>query len=167
MSLSAADVAEIMRLVEQSSFDELTLEMDGLKLTLRREGASGGVTKTLVPLPAGAEGAVEAAAESGAKPDMADPRASSPAAAPEPAETGLHDIASPMLGTFYRAPKPGSAPFVEIGSAVAEDTVIGIIEVMKLMNSVSAGMRGVVTHVFVENGHMVEFGQSLVAIRPE
>ena len=123
MSLSAADVAEIMRLVEQSSFDELTLEMDGLKLTLRRAGASGGLIKTLEQQSEAAGGTVEGAP----KPDQAGAQASGPAApgraAPGPSETGLHDITSPMLGTFYRAPKPGSAPFVEIGSAVAEDTV--------------------------------------------
>ena len=162
MSLSAADVAEIMRLVEQSSFDELTLEMNGLKLTLRRAGASGGITK-MVQQSAGTEGA----AENAAQPDAAVPRGSSPGAAPVPAETGLSDIASPMLGTFYRAPKPGSAPFVEIGSAVAEDTVIGIIEVMKLMNTVRAGTCGTIAEIPPGDGALVEFGEVLMRVRKD
>jgi acetyl-CoA carboxylase biotin carboxyl carrier protein len=160
VSLSAADVAEIMRLVEQSSFDELTLEMDGLKLTLRRAGASGAIIKTLAPLPDSPEGAAQSAAQiaaqSAAKPDAADPRA-----------TGLYDIASPMLGTFYRAPKPGSAPFVEIGSVVAEDSVIGIIEVMKLMNIVRAGTRGTISAILPADGALVEFGEVLMRVRKD
>jgi acetyl-CoA carboxylase biotin carboxyl carrier protein len=167
VSLSAADVAEIMRLVEQSSFDELTLEMDGLKLTLRRAGASGAVIKTSAPLAVGPDGAAQIAADSAAKPDAADARASSPAIAPGPAEAGLHDIASPMLGTFYRAPKPGSAPFVEIGSTVAQDTVIGIIEVMKLMNTVRAGICGTIAEIPPDDGALVEFGEVLMRVRKD
>jgi len=175
VSLSAADVAEIMRLVEQSSFDELTLEMNGLKLTLRRSGASGGVTKTLTPQPGtegpqGTDGAAENAAQPAAaipRADAAVPRGSSPGAAAVPAAAGLHDIASPMLGTFYRAPKPGSAPFVEIGSAVTEDTVIGIIEVMKLMNTVRAGMRGTIAEIPPGDGALVEFGEVLMRVRKD
>jgi len=166
VSLSAADVVEIMRLVEQSSFDELTLEMDGLKLTLRRAGASGAITKTLALQSAGPDGAAESSAECPANLRPAAPQGSS-AVAPEPAETGLHDIASPMLGTFYRAPKPGSAPFVEIGSAVAQDTVIGIIEVMKLMNTVRAGICGTIAQIMPGDGALVEFGEVLMRARKD
>jgi len=72
-----------------------------------------------------------------------------------------------MVGTFYRSPEPGAPPFVEPGSRVEPATIVCIIEVMKLMNSVAAGVSGVVTHVFVENAQMVEHGQPLVAIRVE
>ncbi|HLZ99247.1 MAG TPA: acetyl-CoA carboxylase biotin carboxyl carrier protein [Steroidobacteraceae bacterium] len=168
MTLSAADVAEIMRLVEQSAFDELTLEMDGLKLTLRRAGACGGLTKTL-SRHSGVDGAAEEPAppvtKSAANGGPSAPPTAARAAVPVPAETGLHDIASPMLGTFYRAPKPGSAPFVEIGSAVAEDTVVGIIEVMKLMNTVRAGIRGTVAEIPSDDGALVEFGEVLMRVR--
>jgi acetyl-CoA carboxylase biotin carboxyl carrier protein len=152
-----------MRLVEQSTFDELTLEMDGLKLTLRRAGVSGGITQTVAPQSADSG----EAAQSASRPDLAGAQASSPAVAVGPAETGLHDIASPMLGTFYRTPKPGSAPFVEIGSAVAEDTVIGIIEVMKLMNTVRAGIRGTIAEIPPGDGALVEFGEVLMRVRKD
>ena len=83
-----------------------------------------------------------------------------------PSETGLADVPAPMLGIFYRAPKPGEPPFVEVGSKVEEDTVIGIIEVMKLMNSVRAGVRGQVAEVLAENGAPIEYGEILLRVRP-
>ena len=70
-----------------------------------------------------------------------------------------------MLGVFYRAPKPGEPPFVEVGSEVEEDTIIGIIEVMKLMNTVRAGVRGEVAEILAENGTLVEFDETLLRVR--
>jgi acetyl-CoA carboxylase biotin carboxyl carrier protein len=154
VTLTAADVAEIMRLVESSKFDELNLEIGGVKLTLRRAGASGGFVQSVTTQPAGTDAAAAAAAA-----------ASRPSAAAVSSDAGLRDIASPMLGTFYRAPKPGSAPFVEIGSAVEEDSVIAIIEVMKLMNTVRAGVKGVITEILPADEALVEFGDVLMRAR--
>jgi acetyl-CoA carboxylase biotin carboxyl carrier protein len=70
-----------------------------------------------------------------------------------------------LLGTFYRAPKPGAPPFVEVGAQVSEDTIVGIIEVMKLMNTVRAGMRGTVTDILAVDGALVEFGETLMRVR--
>jgi acetyl-CoA carboxylase biotin carboxyl carrier protein len=84
-----------------------------------------------------------------------------------PSEPGLTDVPSPLLGVYYRAPKPGEPPFVQVGSKVEEDTVIGIIEVMKLMNSVRAGVKGEVVEILGENGALVEFGETLLRVRPE
>ena len=81
-------------------------------------------------------------------------------------DAGLHEVRSPLLGTFYRAPKPGAAPYVEVGSAVEEDTVVAIIEVMKLMNTVRAGLRGTVSEVLVSDGVLVEYDQPLIRVRP-
>jgi acetyl-CoA carboxylase biotin carboxyl carrier protein len=158
VTLTAADVAEIMRLVEQSKFDELNLEIDGVKLILRRS-ASGGMMRSATAS-APSEAAVATAARAGA----ASARSAAPAAA-GPVDKNLKEITSPMLGTFYRAPKPGSAPFVEIGSAVEEDSVIAIIEVMKLMNTVRAGVKGVVTEILPADEALVEFGQVLMRAR--
>jgi acetyl-CoA carboxylase biotin carboxyl carrier protein len=156
VTLTAADVAEIMRLVEQSKFDELNLEIDGVKLTLRRSGP-GGMIRT-ASTPSTAVGTAVRAAAVGA-------HTAAPAAAPGPVDKNLKEITSPMLGTFYRAPKPGSAPFVEIGSTVEEDSVIAIIEVMKLMNTVRAGVKGVVTEILPADETLVEFGQVLMRAR--
>jgi acetyl-CoA carboxylase biotin carboxyl carrier protein len=159
MTLTAADVAEIMRLVESSTFDELNLEMGGVKLTLRRAGASGGISSSVTTQPGVSDTAAEEAsrAVSGASRSMS--------AAAGPADANLRDIASPMLGTFYRAPKPGSAPYVEIGSVVQEDSVIAIIEVMKLMNTVRAGVKGVITEILPADETLVEFGEVLMRAR--
>ncbi len=159
MTLTAADVAEIMRLVEQSKFDELNLEIDGVKLTLRRS-VSGGMMRS-APASASSEPAVATVARA----DAVSARSAAPAAAAGPVDKNLKEITSPMLGTFYRAPKPGSAPFVEIGSAVEEDSVIAIIEVMKLMNTVRAGVKGVVTEILPADETLVEFGQVLMRAR--
>ncbi|HEX4674276.1 MAG TPA: biotin/lipoyl-containing protein, partial [Steroidobacteraceae bacterium] len=131
MSLTAADVAEIMRLVEQSGFDSLTLEMDGIKLSLRRGGTREG-TVDLKP---------EGSDETGPGPTQASPptvKAAPPVitAAPAVADPNLHEVTAPLLGTFYRSPKPGAPPFVEVGARVEEETIVAIIEVMKLMNTV-------------------------------
>lgn len=215
MTLSAADVAEIMRLVEQSTFDELTLEIDGVKLTLRR-GAAAGVAAT----GATAAGAASLAAVQGAPGQSAagagaaaqslagqavpgqgaglgerfaqGSTAGSPSAAlagagqntaansaatrsdvgaggvsarSAPLDANVHEIPSPLLGTFYRSPKPGAAPFVDVGTVVHEDTTVAIIEVMKLMNTVRAGVRGTVTEVLVSDGALVEFEQPLLRVR--
>ncbi len=143
MTLTAADVAEIMRLVEQSGFDELTLEIDGTKISLQR-GASASV-KAALP------GAV------------APPEAT---VVPRPAsDPALQDLPSPLLGTFYRAPKPGAPPFVEIGAQVEADTIVAIIEVMKLMNTVRAGVRGTVAEILKADGALAEYGETLMRVR--
>ncbi len=154
MSLTAKDVAEILRLLEESSFDELSLESGDLKLTLRR----------------GAAGEVEPAAAPAPRPSPpAPPRAAAPpvpaAGRSEPQDPSLTDVPSPLLGVFYRAPKPGEPPFVEVGQTVEPDTVIAIIEVMKLMNSVRAGVRGEVVEIPAPNGVLVEYGQTLIRVR--
>ena len=156
MTLTAADVAQIMKLVEDSVFDELTLEVDGKKLTLRKSGVAPP-----------AEGATQATTTSTAA--VAAPQAAAPApvvAPPKaPSDPNVQDVAAPLLGTFYRSPKPGAPPFVEIGATVQEDTVIAIIEVMKLMNTVRAGVRGTVTEILVNDGALVEYEQTLLRIR--
>jgi acetyl-CoA carboxylase biotin carboxyl carrier protein len=153
VSLTAKDVAEIVRILEDSTFDELDLEIDGMRLTLRR-GAGGAVEEAGEPAPRASRPARSEAHAPAVK--------SAPSA---PADPSLAEVHAPLLGVFYRAPKPGEAPFVEVGAPVEEDTVIAIIEVMKLMNSVRAGVSGVVEDILVENGALVEYGQTLMRVR--
>lgn len=153
MTLTAKDVAEITRLLEASEFDELTLELDGLKLSVRRNGAAGDEMRTAARRPV--------------DPPAHDASAAAPAPAPVAGAAGpsTRDVAAPLLGTFYRAPKPGAPPFIDIGSVVEEQTIIGIIEVMKLMNTVRAGVRGTVVEIPAHDGVLVEYGQTLVRVR--
>ncbi|MGA2854723.1 MAG: acetyl-CoA carboxylase biotin carboxyl carrier protein, partial [Verrucomicrobiota bacterium] len=92
--------------------------------------------------------------------------APAPVAAPPPAATGEVDIKSPMIGTFYRAPSPEAGNYVEVGASVTPETVVCIIEAMKVMNEIKAEVKGVVTQVLVENAKPVEFGQPLFKVRP-
>ncbi len=152
MTLTAKDVAEILRLLDSSTFDSLSLEMNGVKLNLQRGR----------PAPA------RPTAVAGLAPEPA--RESQPESAARikpPSDPGLAEVASPLLGIFYRAPKPGEPPFVEVGSWVSQDTVVGIIEVMKLMNSVHAGVKGQVVEILAANATLVEYGEVLLRVRPE
>jgi acetyl-CoA carboxylase biotin carboxyl carrier protein len=146
--LTAQDVAEILRLLEQSDFLELRIEHEGLKLTLQRAGARGAD-----PDSATAAAAAPAATAARVRPDGS-----------ASADPSLSDVTAPLLGIFYRAPRPGDAPFVEVGSVIEEDTVIGIIEVMKLMNSVRAEVRGTVVEILAADGAAVEQGQVLLRV---
>jgi acetyl-CoA carboxylase biotin carboxyl carrier protein len=91
-------------------------------------------------------------------------RGAAPAAAP--GDAGALTIEAPMLGVFYRAPSPGAPPFVDVGSHVEADTIVCIIEVMKMMNSVQAGVTGTIAEIHVENAKPVEYGQPLFRVEP-
>jgi acetyl-CoA carboxylase biotin carboxyl carrier protein len=157
--LTAKDVAEITRLLEESDFLELRLEHEGFKLTLKRAGAPRSATDDR----ATAAHAAAAAPASWSAPEsaVAQPRGS---ATDDPS---LIEVTAPLLGIFYRAARPGAAPYVEVGSVLEEDTVIGIIEVMKLMNSVRAEVRGTVVEILVADGSAVEQGQVLLRVSRE
>lgn len=159
MSISHDDVEHLIRLLEASQFDQLHLELDGLKLDLRRRGA--GAPAAFAPAAARPAAPVAAPAAPAAAP-------AKPAAAQAPAAAaGLREVKAPMLGTYYCAPKPGAEPFVRVGSRVEPDTVIGIVEVMKLMNSVSAGVRGEVVELVAADAQLVEYDQVLLRVRPD
>ena len=151
MNLNQQDVQEIIRLLENSSFDELSLETDRFRLTVRRSGTGGWTQETQTGGPHQTD-----AGRLGSTP--AQPNAE---VALEPGVMAVH---APLVGTFYRAPKPGAPPFVEVGAAVEEETVVAIIETMKLMNSVHAGVRGTVTEICANNAEFVEHGRVLMKV---
>ena len=154
------DVIQIMRMLEESTFDELHLEMGGLELTVSKSGKK---TSPVVAVTSGDSESTEsrAAVEPTVqireeKPDM--PQTS------DLEENGFIPIKAPMLGTFYSAPKPGAPPFVEVGRLVSEDDSVCIIEVMKLFNTVKANVRGRIAKICAENGQMVEYQQTLFLV---
>ena len=165
MSLTAKDVAEILRLLEDSSFDELDLEAGGVKLSLRRRGDGGvGDAPSTASRSASPRGGGSRLAGSSPPEESPEGREGG-SQAQAPADPDAAEVPSPLLGVFYRAPKPGEAPFVEIGSKVEAETIIGIIEVMKLMNTVRAGVAGEVSQILAENGALVEYGETLMRVR--
>lgn len=155
MTLTAKDVAEIMRLLNESSFDSLSLEIDGVKLNLQRTSARS--------VPQSADSATPPTPGAQTVLSQTMPRKK----VKPPSEPGLIDVPSPLLGIFYRAPRPGEPPFVEVGSKLEEDTIVGIIEVMKLMNSVRAGVKGEVIEILAMNGTPVEYGEVLLRVRSD
>jgi len=158
MSISHDDVERIIRLLEASQFDELHLELEGLRLDVRRRGEAPAAHRVFTP--------VSMRTASAPVPTAPPAAAQERAPAVPAADSGLVEIKAPMLGTFFHSPKPGADPFVKAGSRVEPDTVIGIVEVMKLMNSVSASVSGEVAEIVAPDAQLVEFDQVLVRIRP-
>jgi acetyl-CoA carboxylase biotin carboxyl carrier protein len=156
---SARDLEALMELFEQSDWKELDLRMDGFELYLSKDP-----THRRAHGPAPAAPAVVAAPTPAAT--NAGPAA--PASAPAPSAIPSHWIAvkAPNLGTFYRAPKPGAAPYVQIGQPVTPETEVCLIEVMKLFTSVRAGVAGTVRQIAVQDAEMVEHDQVLLYIEP-
>jgi acetyl-CoA carboxylase biotin carboxyl carrier protein len=155
VSLTARDVAEIVRVLEESSFDSLELDINGMQLRLKRSGAVAPHSEAMQTRVAdrNADAALVATPAAAA----AAPAVTGPA--------GTVPVTAPLLGIFYRAPKPGEPPFVQSGDRVRADSIIGIIEVMKLMNTVRAGFDGEVVEINAANGELVEYGQPLLWIR--
>lgn len=163
-NLNYQDLMEIIRLVEESpQFSEFSLQYGDIKIDLRKNSAtsqprsfqrSGNVEQASAP--------VQSATVSEQVSVPQKPVSKKMMVAP----AGLVGIKAPMVGSFYRSPEPGAPPFIEIGVAVDIDSVVCIIEVMKLMNSLSAGVDGVVSEILVADGEPVEYGQILILIKP-
>jgi acetyl-CoA carboxylase biotin carboxyl carrier protein len=143
MPLSDEDVREILRIIDESPLEELRLQTEGFSLYVRRSG--GDTTSEPPALTRGGQGV---------------------ASPPSTSAAGLLTIEAPMLGTFYRAEGPGEKPFVEVGSEVEPDTIVCIIEVMEMMNSVPAGVAGTVVEVCPENAVLVEYGAPMFRVKP-
>jgi acetyl-CoA carboxylase biotin carboxyl carrier protein len=164
VDLTNEDVADILALLDSLPYDALDLRTDRFHLTLRR-APSGRWTEEseLLTQPTDVTPeASETATRSGGAPGV-DENAIGAAADAD----GLVAVVAPLPGTFYRAPRPGAPPFVEVGDAVGADSVVAIIETMKLMNSVPAGTSGRVARILVGNGEFAPLGASLLLIEPD
>ncbi len=174
MDLNEDDVIQIIKYLDESSFNELRLQIGDLRIVVNRSGS-------LAPLPEvdHAETPTDsAAANSLSATPLLPAEESQPAHVPQIPEPQLPReapteqrqrvaITSPMLGTFYKAPAPGEPPFVEVGTVVNEDTTVCIIEVMKLFSTIKAEKRGRITRASVEDGALVEYGQVLFLLDPD
>jgi acetyl-CoA carboxylase biotin carboxyl carrier protein len=157
VSLTAKDIAEIARLLDESHFASLDLQVGDFKLKIRRDGGWSSRDDEHDERPA-----PEPHAKTSPSPPPPPPPIGQEAGA---ARVGEIDVPAPLLGNFYAAPRPGEPPFVAVGDTVSEDSVIGIIEVMKLMNSVRAGVAGTVVAILAVDGAAVDEGQPLVRVR--
>ena len=155
------DIKAIIDLMKRNDLSVFEMEKDGFRLKLQK----GATTQTVFTAPATAPIAALPAPVSAASGAHA-PTAPTLPPATQPAESAAaKEIISPMVGTFYRSPSPESPPFVEVGKEVNEDTVVCIIEAMKVMNEIKAEVSGVITEVVAESGKPVQFGQALFKVR--
>jgi acetyl-CoA carboxylase biotin carboxyl carrier protein len=150
------EIKKIIELMKENDLCEFELAEEGFRITIRRR--NGLESQVLVSQNAAGQMVV-------AQPSPATVPAAAPAAEPEK-PSNLVEIKSPMVGTFYRSPSPEAEPFVSMGKDVEEETVVCIVEAMKVMNEIKAEVRGVVRKVLVENATSVEFGQPLFLVEP-
>jgi acetyl-CoA carboxylase biotin carboxyl carrier protein len=167
------EIMEILKIVAESNVAEFHLQTGELKLSVKKYGrnesareAEAATQDTAKPRVVEEKGGGPADNETGsASPTVIEvPPRKEPSAAVEVEAEGLTPIQAPMLGTFYRAPKPDAPPFVEVGQFVTEEDVVCIIEVMKLFNTVKAGLRGRIAKICAENAQLVEYKQVLFLV---
>ncbi len=162
MSLRYEEIAEILKVIEASSCDELIVETGDVKLVVRRRGAG---QATLANGGPAAEGS-SSFRQNTIPTSLTAPATPLPAAKPTVAEPAGHQavIRAPMIGTFYRAPSPDAAPFVEVGSEVRTGDPLCLIEVMKLFTTIHAEHSGQIVQIGAANGELVEYGRALFII---
>lgn len=159
------EIREIIKLVDASSIDEFVYEADGAKVKLKK---NNGVTEVAAPkkVQEAPVAAVEAAPAQVAAAPAPALKAEAPAA-PVENTADLHKITSPMVGTFYQAPNPESPAYVKEGDKVGEESIVCIVEAMKLFNEIEAEIKGEIVEILVQDGQLVEYGQPLFLVKAE
>jgi acetyl-CoA carboxylase biotin carboxyl carrier protein len=157
------EIRHILDMMREHDLAEFELEQDNVKLRLRK-ATRGGWVAGMPPLPqvsyaAPVAAPADAAPPAGTAPDV-------PVLTSADEDIDLAIVKSPIVGTFYRSSEPGSTPFVDVGQTVRKGEVLCIIEAMKLMNEINAECDGEIVKVYVENGHAVQYGERLFAIKP-
>jgi acetyl-CoA carboxylase biotin carboxyl carrier protein len=159
--LTFGDVIRILRLVDETPFQELELELEGLKVRVVQDKEQ----RSSAPSTANGTPVCDTAQAAPAEPPR-EPAVVAPVPATRAEACGT-PVLAPLAGTFYRAPSPGAPPFVEVGAAVKAGDVVGILEIMKLMNHVTAPCAGVIAEMCAQNEEFVEYGQVLALIEAE
>ncbi|AYE49258.1 acetyl-CoA carboxylase biotin carboxyl carrier protein [Priestia megaterium] len=165
--LKIQEIREIIKLVDQSSIEEFTYEHEGSKIKMKKKDAivSKQAQQVVVSAPEQvAAPAPQAAAAPAPAAQSAQPKEEQTAPA---VDESLHKITSPMVGTFYASSSPESDIYVTPGDKVQKDSVVCIVEAMKLFNEIEAEVKGEIVDVLVENGQLVEYGQPLFLVKPE
>jgi len=158
--MNQKELKELIEFLVEKDISEFELERGDVKVRIKRTGENLTVSGPAITLPHASPAAV-------APPTPASVAAASSAAAAPSEEAGLHNVKSPIVGTFFEAPSPGSPPFVKAGDTVEVGTVLCIVEAMKLMNEIESDVAGEILKKLVSNGQPVEYGQALFTIRPK
>lgn len=156
MTLQPEDVDEILAILDSTAYDELVLRTTRFAITLRRRDGGWTQQQELLTEPTVADPAPPGQA-SHAVAAPSDP-------GPDESGSGLLAVRAPLVGTFYRSPRPGADPFVQVGDRVEPDTVVGILETMKLMTSIPAGVAGRIVQILVANAEFAESGTVLMRV---
>lgn len=160
------EIREIIKLVDSSSIDEFVYEVEGAKVKLKKNSVV--VTETVAPKKETVAPVIQQEAPVAAPVKVEEPAAAVAApAAPTNNDPSLHKIVSPMVGTFYAAPNPESPAYVEIGAKVGDESIVCIVEAMKLFNEIEAEVKGEIVEVLVKDGELVEYGQPLFLVKAE
>ncbi|CEH32177.1 acetyl-CoA carboxylase [Aneurinibacillus migulanus] len=171
--LKIHEIREIIKLVDQSAITEFKIEEEGTKISIKKGTVASVSQVTAMPAPAPqavptpTPEPVAAPKEVAPAPIQAAAPQATPVATEEVEEAGLHKITSPMVGTFYQSSEPGAAAYVKVGDKVKNDSVVCIVEAMKLFNEIEAEVSGEIVKVLVEDGQLVEYGQPLFLVKPE
>ncbi|OLS41751.1 acetyl-CoA carboxylase biotin carboxyl carrier protein [Bacillus sp. MRMR6] len=166
--LKVQEIRELIKLVDQSSIDEFVYENDGSKIKMKKNTAATVTTVQQVPQAALQVAPVSQAAAVEAAPVQEQVQEAPKAAQSNEQETAnLHKITSPMVGTFYASPTPDADAYVKAGSTVTKDSIVCIVEAMKLFNEIEAEVNGEIVEVLVKSGQLVEYGQPLFLVKPE
>ncbi len=159
--MDAREIKDLLNFVRKADFDEFELELEGFRLRVVKNKSAPGTAQVAMtaspPVPVAAPAVAVAPA----------PVAEAPPAAPKPPEEKLHEIGSPMVGTFYRATGPGAKPLCNVGDHVSAGQTLCIIEAMKLMNEIESDISGTVVEIVPDNAQPVEYGEPLFRIRAD
>jgi acetyl-CoA carboxylase biotin carboxyl carrier protein len=150
-------IKKLVRLLENSNVDEMEVEEEGKKIRLVKRSNNSVFVQQAGQLP------VQMTYPPGTSPPTP-VQPLPPQVPPVPAPVNHHEITSPIVGTFYRAPAPDAAPFVDVGTLIQPGTVLCIVEAMKLMNEIESDLAGKIVKIMVENGQPVEYGQTLFLV---
>ena len=160
------EIREIIKLVDASSITEFAYEEDGAKVKLKKNVS--GVTEIVAPKAAAVVQQEVAPKVEAPKAEVAAPAPKVEAApAPVAEDATLHKITSPMVGTFYQAPNPESPAYVKVGDKVGDESIVCIVEAMKLFNEIEAEIKGEIVEILVKDGQLVEYGQPLFLVKAE
>ncbi|MBS4209640.1 acetyl-CoA carboxylase biotin carboxyl carrier protein [Bacillus sp. FJAT-50079] len=165
--LKIQEIREIIKLIDQSDIEEFKYEHEGAKIVLKKNVHAPVQQVTSAPIAAQPTFVQQAPVQPVSAPEVAAP-AAQPAAAEQSGvdNANLHTITSPMVGTFYQSSSPDSPPYVSSGSEVKADTVVCIVEAMKLFNEIEAEVEGEIVEVLAKDGQLVEYGQPLFLVKP-
>ena len=158
------EIREIIKLVDSSSIDEFVYEVEGAKVKIKKNSVV--VNETVAPKKEVVAPVVQQSAPVAAPVKVEEPVVTV-SVAPVNNDSSLHKIVSPMVGTFYAAPNPESPAYVQVGNQVGEETIVCIVEAMKLFNEIEAEVKGEIVEVLVKDGELVEYGQPLFLVKAE